>query len=112
MKTNFTYLYLDEGTDFESQELYWLDSNDNPVDLSTYTLTAKMNKHTDADPALSPPITMTVSVTDAVQGEYTLVVPSNQPVSPIVYIFNVIATSATNKKTKIAEGQVIVRPSV
>lgn len=111
MKSIFHYLYLDEGTDFESQELYWMDANDNPVDLTPYTLTASMKKHADSIASVSPSITMTTSVTDPLQGEYQLTLPASQPVDHVTYIFEVVAQKGTGKKTKIAEGQVIIRPS-
>jgi hypothetical protein len=111
MKPTFHYLYLDEGTDFESQELYWTDKDGNAVDLSTYILTAKMKKHADSVEAISPAISLTVSVTDAPMGEYQLTLPSTQAVDHVTYVFEVIATKG-GKKTKIAEGQVIIRPGV
>jgi hypothetical protein len=111
MKPTFKFLYLDEGTDFESQELYWTDKDDNPVDLTTYVLTAKMKKHADAIEALSPAIPMTVAVVDPLMGEYQLTLPATQVVDHHTYIFEVIATKG-GKKTKIAEGQVVVRPGV
>lgn len=111
MKTKFHYLYIDEGTDFESQELYWLDKDGNGVDLTNVTLVAKMKKHTDSDPTLSPSINLVVNVTDALNGEYTLTLPATQAVDHVTYVFEVIATKAS-KKTKIAEGQAIIRPGV
>jgi len=101
-KANIT---MDQGSTF-STDIYLVDDNNNPLDLTGYTGTSKMKKSYASNSAT----TFTVNV---VNGMVTLFLNSNTTtnLTPGKYVYDVVLSSNA-ASVRILEGIVTVAPGV
>ena len=81
------------------------------LDLSEYSVTAQMRKHA----VSSAKSDFSTSIIDATQGSLSLSLTSDQTTSlkPGRYVYDVIITvNGTSTKTRVVEGNVLVREGV
>lgn len=100
---------IDQAASFE-KELQALDKNGNPINLTGYTLRAQ------AKPSFVTFVahTFTITVTDAVEGKFTLSLTDIQTrdMSPGRMLYDVKATSSSGVTTRTHEGIIQVNPTI
>ena len=104
-------LQIESGTDFE--HLFSLGDNDNntTLDLTGYSVASKLRKWAGSDTAY----TFTSSVSSATDGQITIAMTDSttNTIKPGRYIYDVVLTeSSSGLKTRVVEGQVLVRQGV
>ena len=100
-------LYIDQGADF-SAEVGVYDDNNSAWDLTGYTGVAKIKKSYSS--TTSTDFTVTIVTTGTVT--LKLSATTTASMSEGRYLYDVVITSPTNKKTRVIEGIVTVNPGV
>lgn len=103
-------LYIDQGTDF-SVQLTIYDDNNQPWDLTGYTGSAKIRKSYYSLNSVNFTLSFDVARTT---GIITLELTSSQTSSMEYgrYLYDVVITNLSNKKTRVIEGIVTINPGV
>lgn len=103
-------LYIDQGADFNAQ-IQIFDDNNTPWNLSGYTGQAKIRKSYYSTTSVD----FTVSFTnDRSSGNIILELSSTQTAQMEQgrYLYDVVITNASSKKTRVLEGIVTINPGV
>lgn len=104
-------LVINSGTDFEQSFNLESASENSALNLNNYTVFSQMRKH----PGSSSYVSFTTEVTNASSGEIKIKLTSTQSSSlkPGRYVYDVvIQNNASNIKTRVVEGMVLVREGV
>lgn len=103
-------LYIDQGADFNAQITIY-DDNNQPWNLTGYTGAAKIRKSYYS----STSVNFTVSFAAArATGTIILELPSSQTstLEQGRYLYDVVITNLSGKKTRVIEGIVTINPGV
>ncbi len=100
-------LYVDQGADF-SAEVGVYDDNNNSWDLTGYSGVAKIKKSYSSTTATD--FTVTIAATGTVT--LKLSATTTASMSEGRYLYDVVITSPSAKKTRVIEGIVTVNPGV
>lgn len=102
-------LVLEQGTTF-SVTIGYNDSSGNPVDLTSYTTRSQMRKSYYSTNS----ITLNAVVSNALDGEITLALPSEQTANIKAgrYLYDVEIVQSGNVVTRVVEGIVTVMPEI
>jgi len=113
----YSNLFVSAGTDF-SQTFTLTEVDGSAIDITGYTIVARMAKHADAINATSSTsadpvwkyITMSASITDATNGEYTISLPDTTTVKlkEGKYVYSVITTDTSSDKKEVMSGLIFV----
>jgi hypothetical protein len=103
-------LVVNCGSDFSQTFNLTNTIGDSSFNLSGYQIAAKIKKH----PASSSSTTFTATITNAANGTVGIALTSGQTAAlkPGRYLYDVIITSSTGYKTRVIEGNVLVREGV
>ena len=103
-------LYVDQGADFSAQ-LTIYDDNNAPWDLTGYTGLAKIRKSYYSTNSVDFTVTFNVNRTT---GIINLILNSSQTstMEQGRYLYDVVITNNSNKKTRVIEGIVTINPGV
>lgn len=103
-------LYVDQGTDF-SVQLTIYDDNNSPWDLTGYTGQAKIRKSYYSSTSVNFVLSFHAVRTT---GIITLELNSSQTslLEQGRYLYDVVITNSSNKKTRVIEGIVTINPGV
>lgn len=99
-------LVVDQGATYSNNTIIAYNSNNDVIDLSTYTVTAKLRKHYTSTNATS------FTATGNSTGYVTLSLTANATANLTSgrYVYDVVATSNTGTVTRVKEGIVTVNP--
>lgn len=99
-------LVVDQGATYSNNTIIAYHSNNTVIDLSTYTVTAKLRKHYTSTNSTS------FTATGNSTGYVTLSLTANTTANLASgrYVYDVVATSNTGTVTRIKEGIVTVNP--
>ena len=102
-------LIIDQGADFQ-QTFDLTAANGEPLDLTGYTASAQMRKHSGSKNFYA----FTVAFTDRTSGQIKLTLSDTitSRIKPGRYNYDIILTDSNLEKIKILEGQGLVRGSV
>ncbi len=103
-------LYIDQGADFNAQ-IQIFDDNNAPWDLTGYTGQAKIKKSYYSTSSID----FTVSFSnDRTSGNIILELSSQQTsqMEQGRYLYDVVITNSSSKKTRVLEGIVTINPGV
>ncbi len=103
-------LYVDQGSDFNAQITIYDDDN-NPWNLTGYTGQAKIRKSYYSTTSVNFTVSFTVVRTT---GTVILELSSSQTslLEQGRYLYDVVLTNSTGKKTRVIEGIVTINPGV
>jgi len=101
-------LIIDQGADFR-QTFDLTASNGQALNLSSHTASAQLRKHSGSKNAYN----FTVDFTDRLAGQIRLTLTDTvtRRIKPGRYVYDVILTDSNSEKSKIIEGQALVRES-
>jgi len=113
----YANLFVSAGADF-SQTFTLTEVDGSAIDITGYTITARMAKHADAINASSSTstdpvwkyITMTTNITDAAGGEYSISLPDTTTVKlkEGKYVYSVVTTDGSSNKEQVLSGLIFV----
>jgi hypothetical protein len=103
-------LYIDQGADFNAQ-IQIFDDNNAPWDLTGYTGQAKIKKSYYSTSSIDFTISF---ANDRTSGNIILALSSQQTsqMEQGRYLYDVVITNASSKKTRVLEGIVTINPGV
>ena len=101
-------LMIDQGADF-SQTFDLTAANGQALTLTNYTATAQMRKHSGSKNRYD----FTVSFTDRANGQIKIALTDTitRRIKPGRYVYDIILTDSNGHKSKVLEGQALVRES-
>ena len=101
-------LVIDYGADFE-QTFDLSAANGEALDLTSYTASAKLKKHFSSKKSYD----FTVSFTDRQAGQIKLSLTDDvtRTIKPGRYIYDILLADSNSDRSKVVEGQVLVRES-
>jgi len=101
-------LIIDQGTDFQ-QTFDLTAANGQALNLENHTASAQLRKHSGSKKCYN----FTVDFTDRLAGQLKLVLTDTitKRIKPGRYVYDVILTDSNSEKSKILEGQALVRES-
>lgn len=99
-------LIVDQGTSYSNNTIIAYNSNNQVIDLTNHTITAKLRKHYTSSNSTS------FTATGNSTGYVTLTLTANATANIIAgrYVYDVVATSNTGTVTRVKEGIVTVTP--
>jgi len=99
-------LVVDQGATYSNNTIIAYFSNNSVIDLSTYTLSAKLRKH------YTSTNSTTITASGNSTGYITLSLTANATANLTAgrYVYDVVATSNTGTVTRVKEGIVTVNP--
>ncbi len=103
-------LVINCGSDFYQTFNLTNSEGDTSFNLTNYTIAAKIKKHS----ASSSSTSFTASITNAANGTIALSLNSTQTAAlkPGRHIYDIVVTSQAGYKTRVIEGNVLVREGV
>lgn len=103
-------LYIDQGTDFNA-EITIYDDNNSPWDLTGYTGTAKIRKSYYSSTSIDFIVSFSLVRTN---GTVILDLPSSvtSEMEHGRYLYDIVITNPSGKKTRVIEGIVTINPGV
>jgi len=103
-------LYIDQGSDFNAQITIY-DDNNQPWDLSGYVGAAKIRKSYYSSTSVDFTVSFSATRTD---GAVILELSSSQTseLEQGRYLYDVVITNFSGKKTRVIEGIVTINPGV
>jgi hypothetical protein len=101
-------LVINQGTDF-NQTFDLTAANEQPLLLTNYTASAQMRKHAGSKNAYN----FTVEFTDRASGQIKISLTDviTRRIKPGRYVYDIILTDSNGEKSKVLEGQALVRES-
>ncbi len=104
------HLYIDQGSDFNAQITIY-DDNNQPWDLTGYTGSAKIRKSYYSSTSIDFTVSFSSVRTD---GTIILDLTSSQTsqLEQGRYLYDVLITNSSGKKTRVIEGIVTINPGV
>jgi len=101
-------LVINQGTDF-NQTFDLTAANERPLLLTNYTASAQMRKHAGSKNAYN----FTVEFTDRASGQIKISLTDviTRRIKPGRYVYDIILTDSNGEKSKVLEGQALVRES-
>jgi hypothetical protein len=101
-------LVINQGADF-NQTFDLTAANEQPLLLTNYTASAQMRKHAGSKNAYN----FTVEFTDRASGQIKISLTDviTRRIKPGRYVYDIILTDSNGEKSKVLEGQALVRES-
>jgi hypothetical protein len=105
----FANLYIDQGSSFTSTVTVE-DVNDNPVNITDYTLRGQVRKSYASTTATN----FSATISDATNGKFTISLSPTQTgaLKAGRYVYDVEVISPAGTVTRVVEGQVTINPRV
>lgn len=104
-------LVINSGTDFQQSFNLESENENSSVNLSNYSVFSQMRKHSGS----SSYVSFTTEVVNSSSGDIKIKLTSTQTsgIKPGRYVYDIIIeNNATNSKTRVVEGMVLVREGV
>jgi hypothetical protein len=103
-------LVINCGTDFFQTFNLTNTQGDTSFNLTNYSIASKLKKH----PASSSSTAFTATISNAANGTVGIALTSGQTAAlkPGRYVYDIVITSSTGYKTRVIEGNALVREGV